>query len=192
MEELEDLKEMVSGQEYGLPLPVPILVSDGSSGSSEFLMKCGEEFYLFYQIFHQLFHIDKPSDLRGILSILNSGSDEDLRTTPVSYLPEYGGPNVVTDDNVPSGWCNKIGKEVSCADLFYKHRIFGSDILLFSSGSPNNHPKYLVEAEYRHYIWDVISDGIWRIVRAHGLQDILGILKDPSRHLALSRVSTVC
>ena len=103
IEELEDLKEMVSGQEYGLPLPVPILVSDGSSGSSEFLMKRGEEFYLFYEMFHQLLHIDKPSDLRGILSVLNSGSYENLQTTPVSYLPEYGGPNIVTDDNVPSG-----------------------------------------------------------------------------------------
>lgn len=72
MQELEDLKEVMSGQEYSLPLPVPILVSDGSSESSEFLMKCGEEFYLFCDISYELLHIDEPSELRGILSILGT------------------------------------------------------------------------------------------------------------------------
>lgn len=187
---LEDLKEMVSGQGYGLPLPVPILVSDGSSGSPEFLMKCGDDFYLFYEISHQLLHIDEPSALCEILSAL--GTDDDLKVTPVNYLPEYGGPNIVDDSNVPSGWSNKIDREVSCADLFYKHGIFGSDILVLWHGSANDAPEYLVEAEYSHYIWDTISNDIWRIDRAQGLQDILDILGDPPRYLTLSLVPTVC
>ena len=191
IEELEDLKEMVSGQEYGLPLPVPVLVSDGSSGSPEFLMKCGDDLYLFYETSHELLHIDEPSDLRVILSVLGSSDDDDLKVTTVDYLPEYGGPNVVGDSDVSSGWSNRIDKRVSCADLFYKHGIYGSYILLFWHGSVNDSPKYLVEAEYDHYIWDTISNDVWRIGRAQGLQHILDILGDPSRYLTLSLVPTV-
>lgn len=189
IKELEDLKEIMSGHEYGLPLPVPILVSDGSDGSTEFLMRCGEDFYLFCEISHELLHVDEPSDLRGILSVLNT--EDDLRVTPVNYLPEYGGPNVIDDSNVPSGWSNKIDKEVSCADLFYQHGIYGLDILLFWQGSANDAPKYLVEDECSHYIWDTISNEIWRVERAQGLQDILDILGDTSRYLTLSPVPAV-
>lgn len=186
IQELEDLKEMVSGQEYGLALLVPILVSDGRDGSTEFLIKCGDDFYLFCEISHELLHIDEPSELRGILSALNN--DNDLNVTPVNYLPEYGGPNIVDDSNIPSGWSNKIDKQVSCVDLFYKHGIYGPDILLFWHGSANDAPKYLVEAECSQYIWETISDEIWRIDRAQGLQDILDILGDTSRYLTLSPV----
>ena len=183
IQELEDMKSMVSGQEYGLPLPFPILVSDGSSGSLEYLMKCGDDFYLFYEEITQLLHIDEPSELRDILSAL--GTEEDLRVTPVNYLPEYGGRSVIADGNIPSSWSNKIGMEVSCSNLFYNHGIFGSDILLFWRGSPNDNPKYLVEAEYRHYIWDTASNDIWRIEEAQGLQKIIDILKNPFRYLTL-------
>lgn len=51
LNELRYLQELVLGcYEYGLPLSIPILVSDGRSGSTEFLLKCGEEYYLFYEI----------------------------------------------------------------------------------------------------------------------------------------------
>lgn len=187
IKELEDLKEMVSGHEYGLPLPVPILVSDGSSGIPEFLMKCGDEFYLFCETSHDLFHIDEPSELRGILSVLGT-TDGDLKVTPVNYLPEYGGQNIVDDSNVPSAWSNRIDIRVSCADLFDKHGIYCSDILLYWHGSADDAPKYLVEGYRGHYIWETVSNDVWRIDEAQGLQDFLDILKNPSRHLTLSLV----
>ena len=188
-EEIEDLKEVIDYQDYGLPLPVPVLVNDQSHQSIELLMKCGDDFYLFCEISHDIFRIDEPSELRRILSVLNTKNG--LKVTLVNRLPEYGGPNIVDDSNVPSGWSNEIDKEVSCADLFYKHGIHGSDILLFWHGSANDAPKYLVEDESSHYIWDTISNEVWRIVRAQGLQDILDILEDGSRYLTLSLVPSV-
>lgn len=104
----------MSGREHGIHLLVLILASDGSSGSSEFLMECGQEFYLFYEIAHQVLHIDGPSNLRNILFVL--GTCEDLKVTPLILLPEYRGPNDVANNNVPSGWSNKIDKEISCTD----------------------------------------------------------------------------
>ena len=74
-------------------------------------MECGQEFYLLYEIAHQVLHIDGPSNLRNILFVL--GTCEDLKVTPLILLPEYGGPNDVANNNVPSGWSNKIDKEIS-------------------------------------------------------------------------------
>ena len=47
------------------------------------------------------------------------GTNEDLKITPVNYLPEYGGPDVVADNNVPSGWCNQLDEKISGANLLY-------------------------------------------------------------------------
>ena len=63
LSELRYLQEVVLGcYEYGLPLSIPILVSDGRSGSTEFLMKCGEEYYLFYKNSSDLVHIKEPTE----------------------------------------------------------------------------------------------------------------------------------
>ena len=192
LQDFNDLKEMFPGQDFGLPLPVPILVSVGIPGNTEFLMKCGKDFYIFSEIPHYVYHIDEPSELHDILSTLDTRAEKHLKTTFVNLLPEYGGPNVVADDNVPIGWSNKIDKGVSCASLFYKHDISNTSLLLFSKGSSNEYSKYLVEAGDGHYIWNTVSDQISRIDKAQGLEDILDILKDPSRHLHLSPLPPLC
>ena len=186
--ELYYLQEVMAGcYEYGLPLSVPILVSDGRSGSTEFFLKCGEEYYLYYEISSDLVHIDEPKGLHNILRVLGRQRYPGLKTTHVNVLPEFGGPNVVADSDVPEGWTNKIDKGFSCEQILYEHGIFGSTLLLFKNSTLNSTPLYLVEAEVREfYIWNPASNDISRINEAEGLQDILDILKDPFRQLLLS------
>lgn len=188
--ELSYLQEVMAGcYEYGLPLSIPILVSDGRNGGTEFLLKCGEEYYLFYEISSDLVHIDEPKALHDVLHILGRSHHPGLKTTHVNVLPEYGGPNVIADSDVPEGWTNKIDRGVSCEQVFYENGILRSTLLLFRNSILNGTPLYLVEGEeHEFYIWNPASDDISRIKDIEGLQDILDILKDPFRQLLLSRV----
>ena len=68
-------------------------------------------------MYPRLVHVDKPSGLHEILSVLGRGSGKELETTKVNRLPEYGGPDIVADDNVPVGWSKKIDKTVSCGEF---------------------------------------------------------------------------
>lgn len=187
-----DLQDVVLGcYEYGLPHSVPILVSEGgsgSSGSTEFLLKCGEEYYLFYEISSYLVHIDEPTGLHEILRALDIKLRVDLKTTRVDLLPEFGGPNVIADKDVPEGWSNKFQK-ADCGDVFYEHGIIARTILLFHNGSLDGTSLCLAEAATdSYYIWNRSSNEIFRIDKADGLQDILDILKTLSRHLSLARI----
>ena len=92
-------------------------------------MKREEDFTISMRSPTQLLHIDEPLGFRDVLSML--GTNEDLTVTPVNHLPEYGGPDVVADNNVPSSWCNTLDEKISCADLFYRHGTFGLAILNF-------------------------------------------------------------
>ena len=173
--------------EYGLPLSVPMLLSYKISGSAIFFLKSGEEYYLYYETSSELVHVDEPINLHDILRVLGTEKLVGLKTTHVNVLPEYGGPNIVEDDNVPEGWTNRIRKKVCCGEVFYEHGIYASDILLFHNRNPSGAPRYLVEAHReKYYIWEPASSTIWRIEKAEGLQDILDILEDPSRQLILS------
>ena len=189
MNDLDYLQEVVGGcYEYGLPLSVPLLVSDGRSGSTEFLLKSGEEYYLFFVISSDLVHIDEPKGLYNILRALSTKPYTGLVTTLVDVLPEYGGPDFVAENDVPNGWSNDV-KKVWCSDAFCKKGIFVAKPLLVQSSSLIDNPLYLVQAQSeKHYIWKSATNEISRIDRAEGLQDILDILDDPSRHLSLSRI----
>ena len=146
------IQEVISGcYEYGLPLSVPMLLTNKISGSTIFFLKSGDEYYLYYEISSELVHIDEPTSLQDILRVLGNEEVMGLKTTHVNVLPEHGGPNVVADDDVPEGWTNKINKEVRCGDIFYKRGIYGSDILLFQDGCLNGTTQYLVEAERDEY-----------------------------------------
>lgn len=188
--DLEYVQEIVSGcYQYGLPLSVPMLLTDKICGSSIFFLKSGEEYYLYYQISDELVHIDDPTTLKDILRELGTDNWPDLKTTHVDILPEHGGPNVVADDDVPEGWTNKIDDKVLCGQAFYEHDIYSSKVLLFQNGGPNGTPLYLVEAEAdKYYTWTPNDDSISRIDKAEGLQDILDILHDPSRQLSLTDI----
>ena len=141
---------------------------------TEYFIKSGEEFYVFYWMYPQLVHVDKPSGLHEILSILGRGSCKELETTKVNRLPEYGGPDIVADGNVPVGRSNKIDKTVSCGELSHKLEIWYPHLLLFCNGGRTDTPKYLVEGDSGHYyILDTTSNDVWRIVKVQGLQDIL-------------------
>lgn len=188
--DLQYIQDVILGcYEYGLPLSVPMLLTDKICGSSIFFLKSGEQYYLYYQISDELVHVDHPTNLHDILCELGTERWEGLKTTHVDVLPEYGGPNVVADDNVPKGWTNKNNKKVYCGEVFHEHGIYDSGILLSQDQIGNGTPLYLVEAHReKYYIWDPASDTISRIKRAEGLQDILNILKDPSRQLSLSAI----
>ena len=72
----------------------------------------------------------------------------------------------------------------------HKLEIWDPHLLLFCNGGRTDTSKYLVEGDSDHYyILDTTSNDVWRIVKVQGLQDILDILKDESRHLTVSRAS---
>lgn len=188
--DLEYVQDVVPGcYEYGLPLSVPMLLSNKISGSTIFFLKSGEEYYLYYEISSELVRIDDPTNLHDILRVLGTEEVVGLKTTHVNVLPEHGGPNAVADDTVPEGWTNRINKELCCGDVFYEHGIYASDILLSQDGGLNGTPQYLVEAENdEYYIWSPDPDKISGIDEAEGLQDILDILDDHSRQLSLTAI----
>ena len=98
--DLDYIQEVVSGcYEYGLPLSDPLLLSDGSSSrcGTEFLLKPGDDFYLYYDVSSDLIHIDEPIALHDILLVISTERFVGLKTTSVNPLPEHGGPNVVAD-----------------------------------------------------------------------------------------------
>ena len=103
-------------------------------------------------------------------------------------MPEFGGPKVVLDNDVPKSWSNKVNK-VSCAQAFFDHGIFAEAPLLAQDSSLDDNLLYLVEGESaKYYIWKPAFNEVSRIDEAEGLQDILDIFNDPSRHLTLSRI----
>ena len=188
--DLQYIQDVILGcYEYGLPLSVPLLLTNKISGSTIFFLKSGEGYYLYYEISSELVHVDYPTNLHDILRELGTERWMGLKTTHVNVLPEHGGPNCVADDNVPEGWTNKINKEVCCGEVFYEHGVYASDIMLFQDGGLNGTPQYLVEAERKqYYIWRPDPDRVSHIDEAEGLQDVLDLLKDPSRQLSLTAI----
>lgn len=98
---------------------------------TKYFIKSGEEFYVFNWMYPQLVRVDKASGLHEILSVLGRGLGKELETTKVNRLPEYGGPNIVADDNVPVGWSKKFDKTVSWGELSHKLEIWDPHLLLF-------------------------------------------------------------
>ena len=132
--ELEYFQKIALGQPYGLPPLIPILVRNVDEEDTEYFIKSGEEFYISYWMYPQLVHVDKPSGLHEIPSVLGRGSGKELETTKVNRLPEYGGPDIVADDNFPVGWSNKIDKTVSCGgELSHKLEIWDPHLVTFYS-----------------------------------------------------------
>lgn len=110
---LQDLRQAVPAQEYGLSLPLPILTFGGSShGLGYQLFQSGERYYIYDQISFDILRINEPRILQDILQVLNDDSMnalQGLNLENLELLPEYGGPHRVSDDDVPQGWTKQVG-----------------------------------------------------------------------------------
>ena len=189
---LREMKDLIDGQMYGLPLPIPIIVSDGQDGGTEYLMKCGDRYYIFLEVPSILYKVEEPNELSKILRTLGDKRWEGLRLTECEILPEYGGPDKVPDNEVPHGWSNEINQGVCDDELFDRHGISLPSLLLYRDGGYSPSPAYLVEACDHFYIWDVDSNNISKILQPEALQDILEALKVSFENLTLSEVESGC
>ena len=187
---LWEMKDLTDGQIYGLPLPIPIIVSDGQDGGTEYFMKCGDRYYIFLEIPSILYKVEEPTELSKILRTLGDKRWEGLRLSECEILPEYGGPDKVPDDEVPHGWSNQINQDVCDDEIFDRHGISLPSLLLYRDGGHSPSPAYLVEGGDRFYIWDFISDKISRILQPETLQDILDALKVSFEKLTLTEVES--
>ena len=73
------------------------------------LIQSGGHYYLYAQVADHLYSIDKPTNLRDILSGLKDSWTK-LKIEEVEVLPEYGGPNRIQDWQVPNEWTNRVDK----------------------------------------------------------------------------------
>ena len=114
-----------------------------------------------------------------------------LKTASVDLLLEFGGPNVVANSYVPTGWTKNIVKEIkkiSSRKASHEHGMCISAVFLFQDGSLKRTTQYLVQAEANmYYIWHPTCSDIYWIEKAGGLQDVLDVLNDPSRHMSRLR-----
>ena len=188
--ELREIKDLIDGQIYGLPHPIPIVVSDGQDGGTEYFLKCGDGYYIFLEVPSILYKVEEPTELSKILRTLGDKRWEGLRLTECEILPEYGGSDKVPDDEVPHGWSNQISQDVCDDEIFDRHGISLPSLLLYRDGGHSLSPAYLVEGCDRFYIWDVISNNISEILQPETLQDILDALKVSSDKLTLSKVES--
>ncbi len=187
---LKETKELLDdGLEYGVPLPVPILV--GNQGMLHF-MRGGDRYYLYCEISGFLHRIVEPTELKEILPILGQKEWHGLKLTDCDYLPEYGGPDIVPDEEVPPGWSNEISQEV-CDRHFFDH--FGIMFplpLMFRDGGNGLPSLYLVRSSSLFYLWDSVSNDVSKIEQPDTLQDVLDVLKGSSGKLTLSKVEPKC
>lgn len=192
---LQDLRQAVPAQEYGLSLPLPILTFGGSShGLGYQLFQSGERYYIYDQISFDILRINEPRILQDVLQVLNDDSMnalQGLNLENLELLPEYGGPNRVSDDDVPQGWTKQVDSKIVDYDWC---RGYGLSIcpttLLYSETYLDGTPVYLFESQpglhSSIYLWKPSSDAIYRIDGTEGLPDILAVLKDASTELKLT------
>ncbi len=190
MEKLDEIMEFVDCHEYGLPLPIPILVSDGRDGVEKCLMKCGDRYYIFIGITGDLHRVEEPAELAQVLRCLGRREWKGLKLTECYEVPEYGGTNQVPDEEVPSGWSNVVEQKLSDIEFFRRHGITLPSRLLFREASCDLPVLYLVDANIpsQFYLWDISSDEVCKIERPEALQDILDTLMESLDNLTLSRV----
>lgn len=188
---LKETKELLDdGLEYGIPLLVPILVSNHGT---EYFMRCGDRHYLYCEISGDLHRIEEPTEFKEILPVLGSTYCQGLKLTQCDYLPEYGGPGIVPDEEVPPNWTKRVDQDACENDFFGRHDIRYPTPLLFREADRGLPALYLVcGSPSRFYIWDVVSNDISKIEQPDTLQDILDVLKDSLGELTLSHVEPRC
>lgn len=188
LKKLKELKKMLDdGIEYGLQLPIPILVDDHGT---EYFMKSGDRYYIYDEISGFLYRVEEPAELSQILRTLGGRVWDGLRLTECVILPEYGGPSKVPDEEVPPGWSNRIVTDGCEMEVFVRHDIYVPSLLLFREAGQGLPALYLVKGfnPSRYYIWDATCNKISNIEKPHALQDILDTLKGSVDELTLSQV----
>ena len=188
---LKETKELLyDGLEYGIPLPVPILVDN--QGLVHF-MRCGDRYYLYCFISGDSHRIEEPTEFKEILRILASTYCEGLKLTQCDYLPEYGGPDIVPDEEVPPDWTKRVDQDACKNDFFGRYDIRYPSPLLFREADRGLPALYLVRGcSSQFYIWDVVSSSISKIEQPDTLQDILDVLKGSPGEFTLSHVEPKC
>ena len=193
MKEFGEVMEDMDLYEYGLPLPIPILVSDGRNGGPEYFMKCGDRYYIYHEVAGFLYRVEEPVELGQILRALGRKECDGLRLTDCDVAPEYGGPNIVPDEEVPTGWTNQINEDAYDEEVLRQHGISIPTMLLFCDGGRGLPALYLFRTGgSRFYIWNVDSGEVSRIVGPEALQDILDALERSFEELVLSMVEPQC
>ena len=137
-----------------------------------FLLKSEEEDYLYCHLSSDLVHIDELRALHDVLRVISTKENPGLKITSVDPLPEIGGPNVVADRCVPTGWDKNIEREVredSSGKAFYEHGVYALVVLLFWDGRLEGTTQHLIEAEANNcYIWQPSCNEIYRIDKRKG------------------------
>ena len=189
MKNIREIKDLVDVHEYGLPLPILILAS-----KCEYLMKCGDRYYIYHDIWCNLNRVEEPTELSQILRTLGHENREGIRLTECDSLPEYGGPYYVSDEEVPPGWSNRVDQGLCRTEIFDSPGISVSSLLLSREDDRGTPALYLVEgySPIRYLMWDTVSKKIFEIEQPKTLQDILDALKGSLNELKLSKFEPRC
>lgn len=195
LRDLDDLRQKVPAQEYGLSLPLPILRFGGSSlGLAYQLFQSGERYYIYNQISFEILRINKPMMLQDILQVLDDTSRialQGLSLERMEPLPEYGGRNKIPDGDVPQNWTNQVDSR-TIGYIMCRGYGLGPclNTLLYSESYLDGTPAYLFESQpsFRSstYLWKPSVNEVYRIDGTDGLPDILATLNDAPLNLKLT------
>ena len=174
LNDIREIDDLLNVHEYGLPLPVLILASQ-----DEYLMRCGDRYYIYHDIWCNLNRVEEPTKLSQILRALGTRNWEGMKLAECDPLPEYGGPYNVADEEVPPGWSKRVDQGVYDKEFFDLHDISRPSLLLFHEADWSLPALYFIKGfnPSRFYIWNVAFGKISRIEQPETLQDILDTLK---------------
>ena len=110
--ELAYVPESFPGKPFNLPLPTtPLLYSDGHE---EILVECGRgSYYIWNETADDVWRIDEPKDLRGILRVLGEAETQGKGNGLKATLLEYAGSKEASDQNqhVIARWQHGVKSE---------------------------------------------------------------------------------
>lgn len=185
MKNIREIDDLLNVHERGLPLPVLILAS-----KCELLMRCGDRYCIYHDIWCNLIRVEEPNDLSEILRALGDRNRGGMRLTECDPLPEFGGPYYVADEEVPLGWSNRVDQDLCRTEIFDRPGIPVSRLLLSREDDRGTPALYLVKgySPIRYLIWDTVSTDVSEIEQPKTLQDILDALRGSLDELTLSKI----
>lgn len=189
MKDIRKIDDLLIVHACGLQLPVLILASQ-----CEFLMKCGDRYYIYHDVWCTLNRVEEPTELSQILRRLGhthwEGYWEGMKLAECDRLPEYGGPYSLTDEDIPCGWSKQVDQGLCNTEVFDRHGISVQSLLLFHEADRGLPALYLVWAysPLSFLIWDTVSNELSKIEQPSALHDILDALQGSSNGLTLSKI----
>ncbi len=195
IERLDDIRQMVVFQEFGLALPSSIFqykkdfhIRGKEVHRAYQLFQSGDRYYIFDQNTEALDRIEEPAGFQSILRTLNDTSDHlpsRLKTREVGRLPK------IKDSNVPKGWTNTM-ELYAVEDNGFRGFGLGRVLytLLYSESYMGKTPAYLFKnqpsSHSEIYLWKPSLDQVYRIDNTDGLLEILAVLANPFGKLKLT------